>query len=122
MPERPQTNGIVSSQPFEELTGTFAEQLQIALHAARHVEQHDEANGLRRIVEERDRLRLAFVANLEVFLLERRDEPPVAIHDRGENADVISSTAEGRLLLRGGAEADREAGSEDSGGENPNHT
>ena len=56
--------------------GTVAQQLQIALHAARHVEQHDQTNGLRRVVEERDRLGLAFVADLEVFLFERVTRRP----------------------------------------------
>jgi len=114
MSKRAEANCVVGAKPPEQLAGTVAQQLQIALHAARHVEQHDEANGLRRVVEERDRLRLAFVADLEVFLFERRDQTPVAIGDGGENANVIGGAAEGRLLLRGSAKSNRQTGGEDS--------
>ena len=62
-----------------------------------------ETDGLWRVVEERDRLRLAFVANLEVLLLERRDETAVTIGDGDEDANRVTGAAKRRLLLSGRA-------------------
>ena len=55
--------------------------------------------GLWRLVELNDRLGRALVANLEVLLLERRDQPAVAIGHRGEDTDGITGAAKDWLLL-----------------------
>jgi hypothetical protein len=47
MSKRAEANRVIGAKPPEQLAGTVAEELQIALHAARDVEQHDETNGLR---------------------------------------------------------------------------
>src|SRR5262245_37417003 len=73
------------------------------------------------MVEQRDQLRLALVANLEVFLLERRDEPAVAISNRREDTDVVGGTAKGRLL-RSRAQARQHTRQKDSRREDPDHT
>ena len=60
-----------------------------------------EPNGLRRVVEEHDRLRLALVPHLEVALRQRRHEPAVAVGDGGEHPHGVAAAAEHwrRLLL-----------------------
>src|SRR5262245_1137329 len=73
------------------------------------------------MVEQRDQLRLALVANLEVFLLERRDEPAVAISNGREDTDVVGGTAKGRLL-RSRAQARQHTRQKDSRREDPDHT
>src|SRR5262245_12335590 len=45
--ESPDAYAVVGAQPPEELFAALAQQLQIALHTARDVEQHDETDGLR---------------------------------------------------------------------------
>jgi len=111
MAERADAHDIVFLQTPEQLLGSRAQQLEVALHAARDVEEHDQANRLRRVVEERNRLRLAFVAQLEIVLGERGDEPAVAVGDGDERADdVARPTEDGRLLRRGaGRERNRNA-------------
>ena len=75
-----------------------AQQRQVAFHAARDVEHDDEPDRLRRVVEERDRLRLALVADLEIVLFEIGDQASVVVRDRDEHADRVAGAAEGRLL------------------------
>ena len=78
--------------------GCLAQQRQVALHAARHVEHHDEPDGLRRVVEQDDRLRLALVAHLEVVLRQRRHEPPLAVGHGDEHPHDVAAASEHRLL------------------------
>ena len=66
MAERADARDVVGPQPREELQRGGAQERQVAHHAARDVQHHDEANGLRGVVEQRDRLRLPFVTHLEV--------------------------------------------------------
>src|SRR6185295_8457735 len=103
--------------PPEEFIGGLTQQRQVALHAAGDVEHRDQSNRLRRVVEDGNRLRLALVADLEVALLEVRDEMTILVHDGDEHADGFTRALEGRLLLllrvrgdqRQGADADGRA-------------
>ena len=122
MSERAEAHTVVGTEPGQQFPGALAQQRQIALHAARDVEHHDEADGLWRVVEERDRLRLAFVTNLEVLLLERGDETAVTIGDGDEHADGVAGAAKRRLLLSGRAKCRAYTRGEDSRREDPGHT
>ena len=98
-PNVPMRARILAAEPREELLGGPAQQRQVALHAARHVEHHDEPNRLRGVVEDRDRLRLAVVAHLEVVTRQRGDEPPVAVGDGDEDPNQVALAAKGWRLL-----------------------
>ena len=98
-----------------------AQQRQVALHAARDVQHDDEPDGLGRVVEQRDRLRLAFVAHLEVVPRERRDEPAVSIGHGDEDADGVARAAKDRLLRRAGAEHPENTRGKRSVREEPRH-
>ena len=103
VPERADARAVVRAEPREELLRGGAQQRQVALHAARDVQHDDEADGLRGVVEQRDRLRLPFVAHLEVVPRERRDEAAVSIRHGDEDTDGVARAAENRLLPPGRA-------------------
>ena len=96
--EGPDPSPIVEPKVFDELRGAVAKQRQVSRHAAGHVEHHDETDRGRRVVEERDRLRLPFVANLEIVLRQRGDETAVLVRHRHEGANEIAAAAKGRRL------------------------
>ena len=100
VPEAPDARDVVLQKTSEELGTRRAEQRCVALHAAGHVEHHDETYGLRGVVELSNRLRRSFVANFEVLLLERRGEPTVSIRHGCEHAHGITSAAKNWWLLR----------------------
>ena len=77
--------------------------------------------GCGRVVEQRDRLRLPFVAHLEVVLRERRDEPAVSIRDGDEDAHGVARAAEDRLLPPGRAKHAKDTRGERSVREKPRH-
>ena len=100
VPEAPDARDVVLQKTSEKLGTRRAEQRCVALHAAGHVEHHDETYGLRGVVELSNRLRRSFVANFKVLLLERRGEPSVSIRHGCEHAHCITSAAKNWWLLR----------------------
>ena len=115
-----ETRHVVGAEPHEELLRRGAQQLQIALHAARDVEHHDQLNRLRAVVEDGDRLRLALVANLEVLLHQRRHQTPVLVGDGGVDTHRVALATEDRLLRRGAKPAESD-GSERPESKESNH-
>ena len=99
LPKLPTRATSSLQQTREELCARCAQEWRIALHAAGHVEHHDETYRLGRFVELNNRLGRTFVANFEVLLRESRDQPAVAIGHRGEDADRITSAAKDWLLV-----------------------
>ena len=65
--ERPDPRDVAGPQAREQLRRGAAQQRQVARHAAGHVEHHDQPDRLRAVVELGQRLRFAFVADLEVL-------------------------------------------------------
>ena len=100
VPEAPDARDVVLQKTSEELGARRAKQRCVALHAAGHVEHHDETYGLRGVVELSNRLGRSFVANFEVLLLERRGQPSVSIRHGCEHAHCITSAAKNWWLLR----------------------
>ena len=98
--KRPQARHVFWQQPLEELDGGAAQQRQIALHAPGDVEHDDEPDRLRAVVELRERLRLAVVADLEVVAAECRHEPAVPVGHGDEDTDRVASRAEDLLCER----------------------
>ena len=104
VPERTDAREVVGTQPREELRAGAAQQRQVALHAAGHIQHHNEADGLRTVVELDDRLRLPLIAHFEVVLPECGHQPAVSIRDRDEDAYSVAPGAKDRLLRPGRAE------------------
>ena len=121
VPERADARHVVGAERQEEQVGGFAQEREVALHAARDVQHDDEPDRLRGAVEERDRLRFAFVAHLEVVTAERRDEPAVSIRHGDEDTDRVARAAEDGLLASRRAEHTKGTGGERSAGEEPRH-
>jgi hypothetical protein len=71
---------------------------------------------LGRVVEQRNRLRLTVVTQLEVFLLERCHQAAVSVGDGHEHAHGVAAPAKHRLLCGGSkgkdAEGERRKGEE----------
>ena len=68
MPERAHACAIVRQKSLKELFGGSSKQRQVTLHAAGDVQHDNEANRLRSVVKQRDRLDFTLVANLEILL------------------------------------------------------
>lgn len=52
---------IIRPKPREELFGVRSQSWKVAVHTARHIQHDDKPHRLQRVVEQRDRLRLALV-------------------------------------------------------------
>lgn len=96
--ERPHARQIVGTQTLEQLLGGVPQQRQIAFHASGHVEQDDNADWLRAIIEQGDRLNRPFVTNPEGVLRQRRDQSTVAPGHGDEYPNDVASASEHRLL------------------------
>jgi hypothetical protein len=111
---------VVRSQSGDELLGRRAQQRQVALHAPRDVEHHDQTDWLRAVVEHGNRLRAPLVADFEVLAREIGNQPPVTIGDCDEDADCVAPAAEDGLL-GGNTEHPEKAGSKRPEYEKPGH-
>src|SRR5688500_3705082 len=123
--KRTNPRGVAPPQMLDELGCAAAEEWQVALHAPRNVEQDDQPDVARLIDEERDRLRLSFVANLKVLLSQRRGEPTVPVGDGHIRPNEFAPAAKDGLVLwlflvLGGCGSDKAGGDED-GDESPYH-
>jgi hypothetical protein len=106
--ERADSHLVVGTKSRVQLPARLAEDAEIPVHASAHVEQDDEADRLRCVVEERDRLRLAVVEDLEVLASQRRDEPAVLVGHGGEDGDGLRRPSKHGRLLRRARETERE--------------
>ena len=82
------------------MVGRGTQQREVALHAARNVQHDDEPYRLRRVVEQRDGLRLALVAYSKASCCSVGDEAAVSIHHGDEDPHGVPDTAKNRRLLR----------------------
>src|SRR6185436_9604515 len=94
--------GLVDGQELlDELGGGIPDEVEVRDHAAAAVEHHHDRNRLDVVGEERQRLPLAVVEDLEVLLLEVGDEAAAGLLHGGENRHGAGTTPERRLLPRG---------------------
>src|SRR5262249_23605794 len=112
---------VIRAKPCEELFGAAAKQRQVAVHAPRNVQHDDQADGLGRIVEESDRLRLPFVTHLEGITCKVRGEPAISIRHGDEDTDGLTRAAEDRLLPPGRTERAKGTGRKRPEPEKRNH-
>ena len=95
---------IVGAQAGEQLVRRIPQQRQVPLHAAGDIQQQHQPDRLRSVVEQCDRLRRPFVADLELVLREVGHQPAVLVQHGDEHAHEVRGAPEHRLLLRGRAD------------------
>ena len=83
----------------DERFGGRLDQADVGPHAAAAIEHHDDGDRLDVVREDRDRLRLAVVVDLEVVAREIRHEPAAGVGDRRVDRDRARAALE-RLLPR----------------------
>src|SRR3954464_5738424 len=98
-------------EPGDQRVGGAAQQRQVAFHAPGHVEQDDQPDRLRAVVEDRQRLGLALVADLEVVLAQRGDDASLVIGDGDEHAHRLAGAAKHRLLRAEAGEREKKCNS-----------
>ena len=104
-------------QQFLDERGTRGlDQPVVGLHAPAAIQHDDDGDWLDLVGEDRDRLQLAVVVDLEVVLREVRDQPAGRIGDRRVDRHGPGATLE-RLLggREGEAERQRKRGREQQG-------
>ena len=121
MAERTNAGHVLLLKTSKELRPCGAQQRQIALHAAGHVEHHDQLDRLRSIVEQSDRLRLALVAHLEFVLCQGRHQPTIAVDHGDEDTDDVAAAAEDGLLEPGRGHGGNDAGGQRHTRQQPFH-
>ena len=120
--ERADADDILLQEAGEEVRRGIPQQRQMACHAAGDIEHHDQPDGLRCVVELRDRLRPAFVTYLELIPREGRDEAAVAVRHGDEDPDGVASGPKGWLLVPGRTERHERAGDQRPACEEPRHS
>src|SRR5262249_43106027 len=106
--ERADASLVGRQQTNQELLRGLTEKRNARRHAAARVEHDDDRDRLRLVVEERNRLELVVVEDVEVVLDEARHESLLRVGDGDEHRHELRPGLERRLLTADGDTAERE--------------